>query len=55
MKCPNIPTVLGRASPVADLPEALPLNLLGANATMSDMVAIGEAAVATDLPGVDKQ
>jgi hypothetical protein len=55
MKCPNIPTFLRQASPSADLPEVQPLNRLGANATMSDMVAIGEAAVAIDLSGVDKQ
>jgi hypothetical protein len=55
MKCPNIPTFLRRASPGADLPEVLPPNLLGANATMSDMVAIGGCAVAMDLSGVDKR
>ena len=55
MKCPNIPTFLRRASPGTDLPEVLRLNRLGVNATMSDMVAIGEAAVAIDLSGVDKQ
>jgi hypothetical protein len=27
MKCPNIPTFLRQASPGADLPEVLPLNL----------------------------
>jgi hypothetical protein len=28
MKCPNIPAFLRRASPGADLPKVLPLNLL---------------------------
>ena len=56
MKGPNIPTLLRRASPGADLPEVLPLNLLGgANATICGMVAIGGAAVAMDLSGVDKR
>ena len=55
MKGPNIPTLLRRASPGADLPEVLPPNLLGANATMCGMVASGASAVAMDLSGVDKR
>jgi hypothetical protein len=55
MKGPNIPTLLRRASPGADPPEVLPLNLLGANATVCGMGAIGRSAVALDLSGVDKR
>jgi hypothetical protein len=55
MRCPNIPTFLRQASPGADLPEVLPLNRLGPNATMSDMVTIGVSAVGLDLSGVDKR
>ena len=53
MKHPNIPTILGRASPEAGRPEVLLPNLWGARATMSGMGAIGWSAVAEDLSRED--
>src|SRR5262245_17989110 len=54
MRSPNIPTVLRRALPGADLPRALRRSCWGANATMCDMGAIGGPAVARDLSRVDR-